>query len=256
MRTHGFKKTLLTIMIAMVAFACSRNDGTGKIVHSQEINVDGDISDWKNIPAIIVDEKEHLWYGEGLPKGVWKGEDDLSYSWKQAWSNGKLYFLFEVKDDTLSNFDQEYAWLNDCIEIYLDPHNLGGERITGIGTEETLENRIGKEMRGYEMQFLPSRPPKVFVDDSKGIYFTEADQNTIFEEEWDGEVFTKKTEVGYLMEIAFTVPGVDFKSGQEMGMDVGICDDDGNGRKSLMLWSGYKGEFWLTMDNFMKMTLE
>lgn len=255
MRKNGFKILILPIIFGMLFISCSQNDHAN-IIYDQEIIVDGEISDWKDIPAVKVNKKDHLWYGEGLLEGAWKGQDDLSYSWKKAWKNGKLYFLFEVKDDTISNFDQEFAWLNDCIEIYLDPENFGGERISGIGSEETLEDRIGKEMRGFEMQFLPSNPPKVFVDDSKGVYFTEEDQNTIFEKDWNGEVVSRKTEDGYLMEIAFTIPGVEIKSGQEMGMEIGICDDDGQGRKSLMLWSGYKGEFWLTMDNFMKISFE
>ncbi len=161
MKKSGLVKMLLPMVVGLIWASCSKIQGPENIIYNHEIIIDGDISDWKDIPAIKVNKKDHLWYGEGLPEGAWQGRDDLSYSFKKAWKKGKLYFLFEVKDDTISNFDQEYAWLNDCIEIYVDPHNLGGERIAGIGSVETLEDRIGKEMRGYEMQFLPSNPPKV-----------------------------------------------------------------------------------------------
>lgn len=248
-------------LIAFSAFllACSskqeHKDNNNEIAN-HEIVVDGEINDWNAIPAVTVEGKDHLWIGEGLPEGQWAGKKDLSYSWKTAWNDRKIFFLFKVKDDTLSSFNQQYAWLNDCIEIYVDPQKLGGSRIKGIGSENTLEDRIGKQMRGYEMQFLPSQPLKVFIDDSKGVYYTNAAQNALFKEEWQGEVATRKTNNGYLMEIAFAVPGSDFQSGQEIGLDIAVCDDDGSGRKSLLLWSGYKGEFWLTMDNFNAMELE
>lgn len=226
------------------------------VISRSNILVDGDISDWASLPEITVNNKEHLWFGEDLPEGQWDGSYDLSYSWKVAWNNGKLFFLFEVIDDSLSGFDQEFAWMNDCIEIYIDPNKQGGSRISGIGPANTLENRIGKKMRGYEMQFLPSCPPKVFVDDSKGIYYTIADQTIDYKMQWDGEVFSKKTCNGYLMEIGFTVPGEQFSSGYELGLDIAVCDDDGMGRKNLLKWSGFKGSFWLTMDDFHKMVLE
>lgn len=246
------------LLFSIILFSChSQQQGSDTLaIENHEITVDGETADWKDVPGTTVQTEDHLWCGEGLPQGAWTGKDDLSYTWKTAWNDGKLFFLFEVIDDTLSNFDQEYAWLNDCIEIYVDPHKLGGERITGIGSDNTLEDRVGREMRGYEMQFLPSDPPKVYVDDSKGIYFTDTDQNELYKEEWKGEVVAKKTSNGYLMEMAFTTPGARFDSGREIGVDVGICDDDGAGRKSLLLWSGYKGEFWLTMDNFKSMRLK
>ena len=180
----------------------------------------------------------------------------MSFSWKTAHYEGKLFFLFEVKDDSLSNSDQAYSWLNDCIEINIDHQNIGGNRITEIGSANTLEDRLGKRLRGHEMHFLPAPDPKVFLDDTKSVYYTDTAQNQLFKKEWHGEVSFKKTINGYLMEIGFAIPNFYAQAGQKIGVDVAICDDDGKGRKSLLLWSGYKGEFWLTMDNFKKMDLK
>ena len=41
-------------------------------------------------------------------------------------------------------------------------------------------------------------------------------------------------------------------TGVIVGMDVDVRDDDGEGRKSLMIWSGVNNEFWLTMDKYPK----
>ncbi len=254
-------KMVLMVFLSLIVFSCKNKDksqpATKDIEISQrQIKVDGKSSDWSLIPSTHVENKGHLWIGEGVPPGKWEGNKDLSYSWKTAWNENKIYFLFEVKDDTLSNFDQMYAWMNDCIEIYIDPNRKGGDRITGIGSENSLEDRIGKPLRGYEMQFLPSSPPKVFMDDSKRTYFTKKDQNQVFKEEWQGDIVVKKAIDGYTMEIGFSLPATKFKKGYKLGMDVAICDDDGQGRKSLMKWSGYKGQFWLTMDNFKRMVLK
>lgn len=227
----------------------------GKII-KQNILVDGSTTDWEGIPATKIEGKNHLWLGQDLVEGAWNGPADLSYSWKTAWNSGKLFFLVEVTDDTLSGFNQEYAWLNDCLEIYIDPLQSGGNRIAGISSENTLEDRLGKKIRGYEMQFLPSHPPKVFVDDSKGIYYTQNEQTQEFFTRWQGEIIAKKTTGGYLLEIGFAVPGVDFQSGHKLSIDVAVCDDDGSGRKSLLISSGLMGEFWLTMDHFDKATLQ
>tara|TARA_R110002049_G_scaffold307720_2_gene509203 strand:- start:30329 stop:31084 length:756 start_codon:yes stop_codon:yes gene_type:complete len=248
--------------LLLFVFSCKSNKAKSLqadediVIVQRQIEVDGKSSDWSHIPSVYVGHKNNLWIGEGVPAGEWEGKKDLSYSWKSAWNKNKIYFLFEVKDDTLSNFDQSYAWMNDCIEIYIDPNRKGGQRIAGIGSENSLEDRIGKNMRGFEMQFLPSNPPKVFMDDSKSVYFTHQDQNSAFKEVWQGNIVVSHTSDGYTMEIGFSLPDESFKPDYKMGMDVAICDDDGKGRKNLMIWSGYKGEFWLTMDNFKGMILK
>src|SRR5690606_20374942 len=140
------------------------------ILH-QAMTVVGNKADWLSVAAIHDAGDKHLWVGAGLPAGQWRGHDDLIFSLRSGHADGKLFFLIEVQDDTLSDFNRQYAWLNDGIEIYIDAQHGGGSRITGIGAANDYQDRIGKEMRGYEMQFLPSDPVKVFVDDSKGVYY-------------------------------------------------------------------------------------
>lgn len=225
-------------------------------ITNHKIVIDGNSDDWNSIPATSVETKDHLWLGGGLPAGEWQGINDLSFDWKVAHNDGKLFFLFEVKDDTLSNFDQQHSWMNDCIEIYLDHQNIGGNRITEIASANTLQDRIGKRLRGHELHFLPSVESSVFLDDTEQIYYTDSAQTETFKKQWHGQVVTTKTTDGYIMEIAFAMPNFYAQAGDKIGIDVGICDDDGSGRKSLLLWSAYKGEFWLTMDNFKKAVLK
>lgn len=46
--------------------------------------------------------------------------------------------------------------------------------------------------------------------------------------------------------IGFEVPGLNIEPGLEIALDVAVCDDDGKGRKSLLIWSGVNNEYWLS----------
>ncbi len=244
------------LIILMISNCTSTNPNEPIPVSKVDIRVDGKIDDWDAVKPHILDSKEDLWIGEGLPEGKWEGKQDLSAAWRIAWNDQKLYFLFEVTDDTLSDFDKEYTWLNDCLEIHLDPENKEGERIPGIETEDPVEARVGKKSFGYEMHFLPTQSPKVYLDDTRSVFYTDSTQNEYFEKSWKGKAVTKYTKDGYLMEMGFDIPGVELTSGKIIGLDIGLCDDDGQGRSVLMVWSRFKGSFWLTMDNFKKMQLQ
>ena len=57
------------------------------------------------------------------------------------------------------------------------------------------------------------------------------------------------------MEIGFSIPGVTLQSGTVLGLDTGVCDDDGDGRKSLQIGTGKQVDFWITMDHYGKLRL-
>ena len=231
---------------------CLRFDAVEK-----KISVDGDTNDWIGIQQNIVQGSGHLWIDakSGLARENWKGNDDLSFCWRSTWYNDKIYFLIEVTDDNSQPCIREYSWLNDSVEIQFDPRNLEGERIKGIELTTPLQERIGHQIRGYEMHFLPCAEPKVFLDDTKTVYRLENFQNDLFLNEWNGEIEASQSAKGYFIEIGFQVPGLKLKPGMVMGLDVAVGDDDGNKRKSLMLWTGKQIPFWITMDYYGKMTL-
>jgi len=64
---------------------------------------------------------------------LWLGEDytakDFQGRYKLTWTNDALYLLAEIKDDKLidTNVDPLKAWWNDdCLEIFIDEDNSGG----------------------------------------------------------------------------------------------------------------------------------
>jgi hypothetical protein len=57
------------------------------------------------------------------------------------------------------------------------------------------------------------------------------------------------------MEIGFSIPGVKLRPGTVLGLETDVCDDDGEGRESLQIWTGRQVDFWITMDHYGKLRL-
>ena len=248
-------------MTAIFIIGCfkQQNINNSKIfqydILEKKIIVDGDASDWFGVNKIVVEGADHLWLGQDMILEKWHGNEDLSYSWRSTWFGNKLYFLFEIDDNNFQKPKQEYSWLNDCVEIQLDPRNLGGSRIEGVDKNTSLNDRFGKKQRGYELHFLPSFPPRVYLKDTVSIYYSNEPQNDMFTEKWSGEIKVRKTDFGYMMEFGFSVPDLKLKPGFIMGIETAVGDDDGDGRKSLMIWTGKQVDFWINMDNYGKVKL-
>jgi hypothetical protein len=224
-------------------------------LHRRSIKVDGAITDWNGIRVNVVEGADHLWFGQGMTRQQWHDNRDLSYRWRGAWNDNKLYFLFEVNDDKAVEGGQPFSYLCDCVELYLDYANRGGRRvIVADGRDDWFAKCDPRELMGYEMHFLPTAPPRVYLDHAHQ-YALANPQTNEFRRKWDGQTAVKRTANGYLIEMGFSVPGVKLKPNVVMGIETGVCDDDGAGRKAIMMWTGTKGDFWVTMDQYGKVTL-
>ena len=219
------------------------------------IKVDGDLSDWNGIKPNIVQGEQHLWFGQGMTRANWSGDDDLSYQWRGAWYGDHLYFAIEVTDDHVVEPSQLYSYLCDSVEIYIDYNNQAGQRVKVLdGREDWVARCDPRELMGYEMHFLAIDPPCVYLDHADK-YAVSKPQTDRFKREWAGNAAFRKTAKGYLLEVGFRVPGVSLNAGKTVGLEIGVNDDDGKGRKSIMIWTGTKSDFWITMDHYGKATL-
>ncbi len=89
----------------------------------EAINIDGIANEktWMQNKWQTMDE---VWLGDSLSK------TDFSGKYKVSWSNEALYVLAEIKDDTLIDKIEdplERWWDDDCLEIFIDEDNSGGE---------------------------------------------------------------------------------------------------------------------------------
>lgn len=225
-------------------------------MQERPITVDGDLSDWQGIAPDRVEGADHLWFGQGMTPEKWSGNQDLSYSWRGAYSGDRLFFLVEVTDDHVVEAGQRFSYLCDCIEIYLDYKNRGGKRVCVMdGRSNWFAKCYERELMGYELHFLPTQPVRVYLD-HRHKYALDRPQTDEFRCRWQGEAVCKRTTTGYSMEIGFSIPNLPhLKPGTTLGVEIGVCDNDGNGRESIMMWTGTKSDFWLRMDEYGKVTL-
>jgi len=206
----------------------------------REVKVDGKLDDWDGVEAQSVKGRDSLFRSISMPMEKWRDDRDLSFTWRAAWKGNKLYFLLEVTDDKVLEPTHELSFKNDCIEIFLDHRHQKGLR---IGAD--------REVRGYEIHFLSFKSARVYLNDFK----LAEPANEAFSRDWAGEVVLERTDVGYLAEIAFTVPETPLKAGQTMGIELAVCDDDGSGRESQLLWTGKQVKYWRSMDDYGELVL-
>jgi hypothetical protein len=90
----------------------------------------------KEAPSIDGIASEAIWLtSTSYPiNQIWLGDnyesDDFEGSYKLCWTKDALYVLVEIKDDIL--YDQhsnplEFWWDDDCVEVFIDEDNSGGE---------------------------------------------------------------------------------------------------------------------------------
>jgi len=89
---------------------------------SSKITIDGKANeliwqmvDWQNI--------DQLWLGDVYT------EEDFSGRYKLTWTEDALYLLAEIRDDVLLDQNEDPLkgwWDDDCLEIFLDENNSGG----------------------------------------------------------------------------------------------------------------------------------
>ncbi|GAA3518537.1 hypothetical protein GCM10022393_35820 [Aquimarina addita] len=86
-------------------------------------NMDGSMDDpiWKETKWYAIDQ---LWIGDQPTLKDYFGR------YKISWTPDALYILVEIKDDIISNSYKDPLvqwWDNDCVEIFIDADNSGGE---------------------------------------------------------------------------------------------------------------------------------
>ncbi|MCX7048887.1 MAG: hypothetical protein NTX50_25800 [Candidatus Sumerlaeota bacterium] len=247
---------VLILMASLMWGGCSSMRRPAYEMMERSITVDGKVDDWAGVKANGVSDAKHLWCGLGLTGDKWEGPKDLSYSWRGAWSGDKLYLLIQVNDDkVVAPASQELPSQCDCVEICVDYENRGGQRIKIMdGRADWMAKFDKKEMMGLNLEFLPTEPAKAYLDHTNK-YAIDKPQNEDFTRDWNGEISVKKHPTGYYMELGFSIPEVKMKEGKAIGLEIAVCDDDGQGRKSIMTWTGSQDKYWLTMDGYKKVKL-
>ena len=129
---------------------------------------------------------------------------------KVLWDNKNLYVLIQVTDPNGTHASGANHWECDTVEVFFDENN----EKTGFYQADDIQCRIG-------------------YDNSKTV----SDNRSVSD-------FTSAAKVsgsGYVIELAIPATLGALKSGQTVGFDIQINDDDGTGeRAGTAIWSGDK----------------
>jgi hypothetical protein len=174
-------------------------------------SIDGGFGDWSAAEAIAL---SHTILGSD------RDAADLSASCKLLWDEASLYVMAEVTDDVLyaaSETDYE----NDCVELYID----------GTNRKRSSYGPTDRQYRFY------------------------AKDESIYEKNGRiGETvcIRQHHHDGYRMEIAipWAAVGVQPSSGDYIGLDIHVSDNDGEGRDTKLSWAALEDDSWQDPSSF------
>jgi hypothetical protein len=149
------------------------------------IHLDGDPSDWQNIPEEIADTATRAVIGRP-PVGyydtnTWQGAKDLSFSVKTAWRpDDGIYLFITVTDDVIKTVPPELvhrAFLKDGLELFFDgrplnkqtpSYSFGAEQILVVpAVESTTRPCLYKSLTRYgnsvDIEFVGKRIDSGYV---------------------------------------------------------------------------------------------
>jgi uncharacterized protein (TIGR01370 family) len=80
--------------------------------------IDGDLSEWKNLPCIDLNTREQVSFGE---PAAWGGPDDLSARACYGWDKENIYIGFNINDDLIvQKYTGANLWKGDHVELWFD----------------------------------------------------------------------------------------------------------------------------------------
>ena len=147
----------------------------------QPVKIDGDLSEWKDLPAIEIKEPREVVYG----KGAWKSADDLSAKAWVGWDENNFYFAIDVTDDSVVQpFETRKMVNGDHVEVWLD---LDYEKNKDTGTAAEGVYQLGLSPGNFA-----DHPPGILDWLPGGLFKNKESQL---------EIKSVKTGKGYRMEV-------------------------------------------------------
>lgn len=234
------------------------------------INIDGDLSDWTNVPGFTMDQEKFFFVGQGMSSSKWKGPQDLSATFKVMWDEQYIYVAVHVIDDhvtephgSLMQGTDTGSWDDDGVELMFDNDGCNMSRYY-IGDLVHHEfHFVFSEKHPYVFDnFWKYKPgasqPMLTLPDGKQEPLAYPDEEMAKNDitrsfsgpPYNGAYAFKRTGDGYNLEIRMSLPGARMRpiydGGHAIGFDVAINDnDEGKGPlKQQLHWSGMNDWFW------------
>ncbi|MBN2521262.1 MAG: hypothetical protein JXB17_12190, partial [Bacteroidales bacterium] len=180
------------------------------------------------------------------------GASDISFTWKAAWDDEKLYLLITVTDDVVFKRHTDYqpdeveAWMGDNIEIFFNPtgeRQPDGEDTYALTMASQHRLIVGQESEEYEI-----------TCDQSYIYLV-LNETYGYEIDYPGN--------GYVAEIWYTWDAIlpnemEFPNPWGFTINVGDADDITTKRDVIAMWAGagLSDQQWLSVNYFGLLNLD
>ncbi len=175
---------------------------------SDDIKIDGvaNESSWENATWYPMDQ---VWLGQAVDSS------DFTGRYKLTWNSDALFVLVEVTDDVLRDvFDNplERWWDEDCVEIFIDENNSGGDH-------QYNHNAFAYHIdtKGNVVDVIDVDTPKLFNDDLESARITEGNTSI-----WEFKIPLYSDSYVY----GETNKTVALTSNKKVGFAIAYCDND------------------------------
>ena len=173
--------------------------------------VDGIANDpvWSLVEWQALDQK---WLGSRYK------EEDFSGRYKLSWTPEGLYLLAEIRDDVISDTHKDPLtlwWDDDCLEIFVDADNSGGEH-------QFNHNAFAYHVAldGNVVDLAPGEIPTLYNSHVESK-ISVVDKNTSI---WECKITMYEDT---FIDNAVNEPKI-LKAGQDIGFALAYCDNDGS----------------------------
>ncbi len=185
--------------------------------------IDGDLSDWKDYPAIPMRKR---FRGKRLQRlGQFPGNRDFSAEYRIAWDENGLYLAIKVTDDKFCCVSRpriKDGWKNDSLQLFFDTFADGrdNDRKRVPGSDDWSYGIFPKDPAGNAFDVYRFLAPDVQL--TRGVAGAKAD--TLAD---DVKVAFRRTADGYCYEIAFSPKSLEpFRLKKDGVLGVGILLND------------------------------
>lgn len=219
-----FIKLLLASCLIFLILKCKNNNQVQLKKENTSKYSQQEISVSRNLDTILIDgiANEKTWKKSSwLPiDQIWIGKQvdtsDFSGRYKLSWSKEALYLLVEIKDDFLIdkiNNPLERWWDDDCVEIFIDEDNSGGNHQFN---HNAFAYHVG--LNGDVVDLDGKDSPKLFNDHIESK-MSVGGSNTYV---WEFKI--------YLFPDTYSLNGdqstLSLFSNKEIGFAIAYCDND------------------------------
>jgi hypothetical protein len=234
------------------------------------IVIDGNLSEWKNVPGFTMDQPKFLFVGQGMSAKTWRGPRDLSATFKLVWDEAYIYVAVHVVDDhvtephgALVKTMATGSWDDDGVELMFDNN---GSQMSRYYIGDTMHHEfhfVFSEKHPFVFdnfwKYQKSAPQPMFLLPDGGKEPLAYPDEVLAKNDitarfgkppYDGAFAFKRTTDGYNLEVRMRLPGATMRAitngGKRIGFDVSINDNDvgGGPLKQQLHWSGISGLYW------------